>query len=399
MAISGPSTSLHKAGQVVGKQLEQDLGVPIELVSEGTSSKFNFELLNKGEVDFAIGSNVLYHKSQPAAGYSKIRTIIPLYEMYFLILHREEEKVSSLGDLIRGKKVGIGPRGSNTSKICKDIFNELGLDTTQYDPVYVGFDENSFDNPEIEICCFFTGLFNPRIKNMIEQPGVKIFDFEPIDPINQDSWRTTGICQKLWTYYPSIIPVKFFGDKPLRPVHTLSLQACLYGTEDTPSHEIQTLIEQIVIHKPSFMTSLSSLQGIDDSYSKNYFYPIHQGAYDYLHKNEPSFWERNVELIGLGLSILLFPLGILMPIYVQQRASRRKTRIRRYDRIIKELIEISMAPSSASLNRLKSMKRLTVTQLDKGTVHFDSEMQNLLLFFNQVETHVIRALENEVENT
>jgi TRAP-type uncharacterized transport system substrate-binding protein len=398
IAISKPSTSLNQIGKIVGKELSESskLNMDFEYIENTAGSYGNFEAIENGKARFAIGSNLMYDQQHAAFNFKNVRVILPLYKLVLLITHLDTLKASSLQDLVRNRKIGIGPKKSNTSKLCLYIFSELGLDTTDFTPVYSSYLENEVGKNGIEVSCQFTGLFNPRLKNLVARDSIEIFSLETDPKPFQSQWLLSGISQKLWTSSPYILPPSVFGNKPKKAIFTLSVQGCLYGSKDLDETEVYNLIEEMVKLKPNFMKKNAYFSDIDPNYSDNYFFPLHEGAIHFKNRMKPTFWERYIEAIGLIFSTVFFVGGIVIPFLIRQK--RRKAR--KYELIVKEVLEATLLENKTVSNQeLQKIKQRIIKKLSKDKIDYDDELQNLLLLILTSENQNRNYLANQANSS
>ncbi len=67
----------------------------------------------------------------------------------------------------------------------------------------------------------------------------------------------------------------------------------------------------------------------DEFNPQTFAFPVHTGTSAYLNRNQPSFWERYAEVVGLGASIIAVIAGAVSRYYSRWR-QRRKDRIDEY---------------------------------------------------------------------
>lgn len=389
LAISDPTTTLNPVGKILAKELSSDMNIHFDLIESGNSSFNNLKLVESGKADFTLASNVVYDTSHQASKFENVTTVLPLYRMALLVMYPDTLDDTSLNKLVYKKRVGLGPKNSNSATAILSVFKELGIDSSMFTPVFTSLDKNVIEKDKIEICCMFTGLFNPSLKNRLQSPNIKIFNFERNPDEKESSYVTYGICRKLWTNQPYIVPAHFFGNKPDQPIYTISLQCCLYANSKVKYSDIYSILESIANHKGNYIKKSSDLQDISFDLGNNYFFPINQGTINYLARETPSFWGQDV-VKEIVFTVVAYIVSAIFLYY-----NNRKKRLHRFELRVMQLVEISRNPDFEAWIKLQKLKRYTVLRLKRGKLDYDSDLQNLLLFFSHVETHVQKMLEKD----
>ncbi len=325
--VAEHSTSIATVEKNLIKGLDEDLGIKLKQEVETDGSNGNLKVLNSGLVDLSIAQNPYFEPNDSGYNYSNIRVILPLYKQVLLIVCPREDKGKSLPDMVRGKRVGLGPRGHVDEKFFSQLFKLLGVSADSYTPVYTSFEKNLVGD-SIDISFNLTGLFNNRITNMLESNSeLSIYSFDSVIKINQGS-ILESVCMKMWTTKPVIIPKGYFSSNQ-QTISTLSIWGCLFGHKDLNEEVVYKLIEGIVNNKNNYIKKNPELINIDPYYSDNYFYPLHNGAIMYKDKDKPTFIERYVEVFALIFSVFVFLIGIV-PTYKNFRDNVKKNRLDRY---------------------------------------------------------------------
>lgn len=394
IAIANRNTTLNPIGTIIANQLQQELSIEMTIIDTTSTAYDNFLSIESGKADLAIASNTFYHPQEQAYKFKNVRTIIPLFRMVFIVLYPDTITANSITELLSNKRVGIGPPNSNTARICIDIFRELGVEPTQYTPVYSSFETNVLSDT-IDVCCYFTGLFNQQIQNMLSKSNAQIFSLERenINPILfQSGSSVTGISKKMWTYSTYIIPRQLYKNKPKEPIYTLALQGCLYGSESLNEEFVYSVVESIVNNKSFYMKQNSFFQDIDPSYTDNYFYPLHKGAIRYKERDKPSFLEKNSEILSFFVSLIALVSGIVSPII----ANRRRKRKQKLELMAQELLKLSSLQnisSKSSEATIEKIKKQLIYLLETNKGSFDNNFQNLLTVLKLTELQVLNHSE------
>lgn len=335
MATSSKSASYLEVGQELAFILEQDLGTSIQVLSnESLGSNLNVKLLAQQEVDFALaqGDTRLEHGEEYRKGSNKIRTILPLYPEILFIIYPDSIKASSLEELVKGRRVGLGPAKGGTASFMQKLFDHYGISKESYTAVYTPYNENVISG-QIDISCALTGYNNDRVFKMLIDQHHKIFSLGEVELAFKGS-SVDGFCLVHGPARPFIIPKSTYMSQPHKPVLTVAVDATLLAHESIDKYLVHNIVASIFNNK-QFLASLNTLfSGLTEEFDYNNLnYPLHEGARMYLERDKPSFVERHGKLLG---SILLaIVTGI--PMLYRWNQQRKKDSI---DRFYNELMEI-----------------------------------------------------------
>ncbi len=339
IAITQKGTSIYKAGNAVKQQVELYSPYRFELVDTTTGSYENLSLLASGACDFTIIQNSLDYSR---CGYSSeildknIRTIMPLYMQIVFIIHPDSLKYDKLYDLVKGRRVGMGPETSGTAWLVKKIFHEFGLKDDDYTAVHTPFNENTV-NENIDISCSVTSFNNPRIIKMLEQDNLRLFSLDKPSTIEIEGSAVHGISMKNLTIEPCIIPRYTYSDKPETPVLTAGTMGLLLCRSEVPEDVVYEITKTIIEHKPLLLNEDPIFNGIREAFNTNILrFPVHPGANMYYERALPGFLEKYAEVIALIFTVLALLAGAITSISNWQRR-RKKNRI---DVYYKEILNI-----------------------------------------------------------
>jgi hypothetical protein len=118
---------------------------------------------------------------------------------------------------------------------------------------------------------------------------------------------------------------------------------------------------------------------INEGFNKEtLLFPLHQGTFSYLLRDQPTFFERYAESLALGLSIL----AVLYSAVQAVQARLRRNQKERIDVYFLEFLEIRSNKTVALEERVKKLDELfqraviqmTNEKLDKGDFHILSRL-------------------------
>jgi len=327
IAISDPSTSLYQVGMPIIKLLEKEMGVQFEIIDTTSGSVEHIKLLSEGKVDFTIALTTVNGNKfdEEKTGYDNIRTVSPLYNQSLFIIYPDSLKPKSLGGLIQDRRIGLGIKKGGTAQFTMQIMKELGIDSSEYTPIFTDNKDN-YCNDEIDVSCSFTSFNNNRIVNMLSNKDMRMFSLGDVERAFSGS-SVDGICKKLWIAKPQIVPKNSYYSKPEKPVLTVSVYTSLLCSKDLDKTFIQDITETIINNKSTLIKQNPVINQVsEDNLNEILFYPLHPGVHLYQERYQPSFLERYAEVIALLLSITLILSGGLSS-YRKWNLQRKKDRI------------------------------------------------------------------------
>ena len=325
IAISDPSTSMYHVGMPLVKLLEEEMNVHFDVIDTTSGSVEHIRLLSEGEIDFAIALATVSNDELTDINYDEISTVSPLYNQILFIVYNDSLHPKSLRDLIAGRKIGFGVEKGGTAQFTQKILKEFGIDTSEYIPVYSA-NENNVCGKNIDVSCSFTSFNNGRIINMLKQKHNRLYSLGNTGYVFNGS-SADGICKKLWTAKPLVIPKNTYYSKPSEPVLTVSVYTSLLCRTGIDDAFIQKLTETLVQKKSILIKDNPVINQIsEENLNGTHYFPLHQGVHQYLDRYKPSFIERYAESIALFLSIAIILSGAIKT-YAKWNKQRKKDRI------------------------------------------------------------------------
>ncbi len=344
LATSSKSASYLEVGQELAYLFETEPGVKLQVMSnEDMGSDLNVRLLGEQEVDFALaqGDTKMETPDLASAGLSDyhVKTVIPLYPEILFIIYPDTIKASTLNELVKGRKVGMGPKQGGTASFMKRLFGHYGIADDEYEAVYTSYSENVVSE-QIQVSCALTGYNNTRIQEMLTRKGLAIFSLGDANLANKGS-SVDGFCLIHGPARPFIIPKFTYTTKPKEPILTMAVDATLLAHSTVDKYVVYNLAEAIFENKQYLSSRNTLLTGITESFDhSNLNYPLHEGARMYLERDKPAFVERHGKLLG---SILL-ALVTGIPMVYRWNQQRKKDSI---DRFYKKLLKLEDRISAA----------------------------------------------------
>lgn len=260
-----------------------------------------------------------------------ITVITPLYPQILHILHRKNYVPENFKDLVTGKKIYAGLPNSGSSIIVKDLIHDFQIDENDIEFVDV---LNLF---EADVIIQFCDLIS--FAELKDLQGFSFYSLDTLSNLGKGS-IVEAICQRYPQYEPYVLPKMVYGEFLKEPILTISNEAILVCRKDLDESLVFDIAQLIHENKQAF-NDISPLlyHGISEKYDvRNLAFSLHPGARKYLERDMPTYFERNSNLIGVLLTILIALISGSFTIY-NFRKIRKKNKI---DKYYQQLINIRL---------------------------------------------------------
>ncbi|NPD46198.1 TAXI family TRAP transporter solute-binding subunit [Lentimicrobium sp. S6] len=355
IAALNKGTSNFQAGELIVKELKNDIGINFRFDSTAVGSLGNVKLLMENKADFAIIQNTLDYED---LGYSKdelnrnIRTVLPLYTHNLFIIYQKADAHQNIVELFRGKKVGLGPKDGGTAWFVEELLSYYGLQEGDYTPVYTKYNENMVGET-IDISCSVTSYNNPRIVSMMRNPELDIFSLGNPSNIAIGGSSVNGINLRNNTLFPFIIPKDTYVNTPTEPTLTISTFGVLICRVGLDEDLVYNMMESIVQNKALIITENPIFNIIHEEFNhSNLRFPLHDGVNMYLDRSKPSFLVKYAEVIALIITLLVIFSGSLRSLNNWSKLKKKNRIDVYYQKIIDLDIEIKNSNSKDKLQEL-----------------------------------------------
>ncbi len=396
LACSAPGSSIHDVGRCMAASWTMS-GSPVAIdTGRDLTPILNVRRIVEGRDELAITTNELDESEEApfARGADRsVRTLLPLYPQIFFVIHRDSIHAASLKELIRGRNVVLGPAESGTARFARRLFASLGIDSTEYHPVYTSYNDRRL-NDTSDICCALTGFTTPSIAAMLSAPGVALFSLDDYELMGRGS-LVEGFCMNYQGSRPFIVPKGLYGDAPRAPVLTLAVDAVLVATERMEPEQVRLLVKSLLDHQQSLAQQSPLLREMTERFdARNLRYPLHPGMIMYLERNEPSFLERYIDVFGVAVSMVVAIVGGVSAM-VRWNARRRKQRI---DVYYARLLEIERTVGTLTdagayaeaLARVRELRRAAFAQLIEEKLAADESFRIFIAFADDLRDEIER---------
>ncbi len=325
LIATGAKYSRHyRIGRHLADIINRESSYRLKPDTLGEGSIHNCNQILEGRTQFALAQNDVPLPQHQG----KLRTVLPLYPQLLFIIYADSLQPQSLGDLIVGRKIAIGPRTGGTAPFTRNFLSLHGIDTTEYEFVYSHYDENTISD-SIAVSISLTGYNNKRIEEMLLDKGGRIWSLDDPTKLGQGS-SVEGFCLQYPYARPFVIPRNTYQNDPAEAVLTIALDNLLLAHESVDEQVIYDLVNTIFEKREVLANEDVLFRFIDDQFdTKSLQFSLHPGVKNYLNRNKPTFYERYAELLALLITLVTVSVGG-MSTFWRWNKRRKKDRIDRY---------------------------------------------------------------------
>jgi TRAP-type uncharacterized transport system substrate-binding protein len=312
-------TPNEEFAKTLEKTLESDYNVDI-MLKKAEHVQEVIDSLQAGYIDMGLVENFTQ------AG-ENIRTVVPVYPKALHLFYQAEVSPNSFQDLFYDRPAYIGPMGSSSYKFMNELFSFYNMDTTRLNITE--------DMAQADVLALFRIIMTKE--ELVPFRGYKLYSMDNPEQIEQGA-EVEGIALQFPRVRPFIIPEKTYGELTSEPVVTISTDMMYVVREGLGSVAVADLIRSMFASREEFVHLHSSFYyGIIEDFDRSKLsYPLHNGARQYLNRDEPGFFERYAELAGVLFTISL-AIGSGLISLSKWRKQRKKDEV---DVFYGELIEI-----------------------------------------------------------
>lgn len=337
----------------------EDGGFNVRFISAENAIEAN-RLVAQGKADLTFimnHSNFIPEKLGSESG--KLRTICPMYErLLFLFSKLPVDDTLNAGELLEGKSVGIEVLDGETHTNFQEMLKSGQIDNVRI----ISRDEDP------DLIHFWGTYYGPRATHLLET-GWKEVSMHP-------SWiNFTALNDPALN--PYVLPA-IPGVEESRNLNTLSTQTLLVGNSHLKDRAVFELSKYIYQHRLDLMKYDLRYRSIKEVFDiSELLYPLHEGSNDYLRRHQPTFVERNADVLALVLSSCLVLLGAIQAVRNRIRR-KKKERIDLYfleflDIRSKEIHRDEMITLLDDLLK-RALVQMTAEKMDKHDFHIFSRL-------------------------
>ncbi len=317
-------TRLPRIGADIAEVLEKQNGWEVTVLSGQEYYFFaNVGLIDAGEADFAFTSSDVAVEGQ------NVRTVLPLYPEILVVLYAESlGNPQTLEELLRGRRVGVGPKELPYSQYFLRIIRDFGIDRRTFTPVYHPIGETGLGTGQMDVLFTFIGT-NPLDLGKLIAAGNRFFSFD--DPsLEGRGSNVDGYLMHHPNLQSFVIPKNTFGKYPAEPVLTLAVPITIITQSDMSNDVVYNFVAAIFENSSSLFRKNPVLGFLSQNFDNTKLrFPLHEGTLQYLNRDQPKFLERYAEVMALMLSVAIVLVGALTTVR-RLLLRRKKDRIDAY---------------------------------------------------------------------
>lgn len=277
----------QRYGQLLQAAAADDLPDLKITLKQSEGSQTNVERVATGKADYTIAAAdaVEKYKLENGPGEDRLRGCARLYDDYVQLVVRHDSKVAEAKEL-RGKKVGVGQRGSGVRLIAERVLRAAGLDPdkdVEAEPSGIGKALRQLENGEIEGFFWSGGLPTTSIRELSQRTDVRLV---PLGDLIDELHAQRGASRH---YRAAVMPADAYPDaQDNAAVPTLAV-ANLLVTTDRADPELTERLTRTVIDSRDHIGQQVHAAQLVDLRTAIYTDPLalHDGARRYYRSVKP----------------------------------------------------------------------------------------------------------------
>jgi hypothetical protein len=283
------------------------------------------KLIDDEKIDIGIVKNdVDLH-----GGYSNVRTLMPLFPDVLLILCRSDSG-NSIQNLFAKNKAAMILDKKEERNVIDLFLKKNGASTENMGEIHAA-DSAALTEAlnDYDVLVLFASLNSNSVRNILRNWNGTIYSLDDPKLMGQGS-MVDGFCMAYPKALPFIIPKGTYGRWPLQPVLTFAVYDVLVCNKNLDEHLVYDMLKNIYDMQSTLAEDNFEFGLLDaDVESHKFSFPLHEGAIKYMLRDKPTFWERESEVLGLIITLVVLASGGLTTLlkYFKQR---RKDRVDTY---------------------------------------------------------------------
>jgi TRAP-type uncharacterized transport system substrate-binding protein len=352
------------------------------------------KLVNEGSIDIGIVKNDVEINS----GFHNVRTLLPLFPDVLLILARDDS-ASSVQGLFQNRKAAMILDKAEEMNVIERFLKKNGTTTENITQIHAADSGAILDAlNENDILILFASLNSASVKNILRSWNGTIYSLDNPALMGKGS-IVDGFCLAYPKALPFIIPKGTYGRWPLEPVLTFAVYDVMVCHKDLDEHIAYDMLQRIYDMRQSLSEENFEFGMLESNFESHKFsFPLHTGAMKYITRDQPTFWERESEVIGLILSLLVIGSGSITTLYKYLK-QRRKDRV---DTYYQKVLYVSNQARQTNDTR-KKKQYLDELFLIRNNAFDQLISENLdaneaFTIFGNLLNSAIRELEQDIQN-
>ena len=312
----GPNEKIAKTMKAF---LEREFNVEIELV-KSSSSYANLDSLAGNKIDMGLIENYVPYQNG-------INSAFIFYDKILHIFYKGDQP-TTFRELIYGRRVFVDAQNSPSYDVMMDLFEFYQIDQDQVDVAV------NMSDAEV-VMRLSTLLADEELQYFSD---FKLYSLDKIHDYRIGGSSVEGISLKYPRIRPYVIPKGMYSNLTTDPVITISIDVVMMVRSGMRSIAVRDLT-QTILRNPQTFTAIDPQLGAElkEGFDRGKLtFPLHEGAREFLDRDEPGFFERYAELAGVTFSIVIAIIGGIISI-TRWQAQKKKDKV---DEFYKDLLKI-----------------------------------------------------------
>ncbi len=368
-------------GGVLARVLSQRLDRIDVRAVESAGGAGNIRQLERGEAELAFVAN-------DVTGSSGARAIAPLYDEVLQIAVRPGIAADGI-EVLRDRRIAIGPDGSGTNAIARRVLAHFGLIghvTLREVPHLEAAD--AFARGDVDAIFVLAGLRAPAIERVLAVPGARLL---ALGDANDRGSVLEGVRVDAPFLAVAVIPARTYGEEPARALGSLGVRAVLVARADLSDDLVFDITRTLFEQKVRLASEDRLFSHLSESFDPGILqFPLHAGSVRYYRRNDPPFIVAWADTLSLSLTALVMAGSGLAAL----RTARRRRRKHRVERYYSEIQAASLARGSAheiatlvaAKERLQSIRRRAFDELMADRLEAD---ESFTIFQDYVRSELL----------
>lgn len=392
IAAGTQGSAVHRLGTTLADTFNAHVGSVRVSVVEGEETRDSMKTLLEGNAELAVAFSDVDAEGD-------VRTLVPLYELYLYMVVWDDLGVEEVPDL-KGRKIGVGPKGSGTDDVARHLFDHYALGKDDVNLVNASYRDtkNSFLERKLDAVFVLASTDSDAVGDMLAAPGAKLLSLD-------DPGRIAPVMDGIRTTNPfvvsHIIPKHLFGAKPDKPTGVIGVNALLVARSDLSDDVARDLTRAVYENKVELGRKEPRLRDLSEPMETNLLrFPLHPGAMQYYSRDEPPAIFKWAETISLAITVCLLSWSGLAAFAARRRARKKGF----LDDLFKEFVRVvnsydeegetqpdQMTHDELQVIRekLQALRRRSFEALTAGTV----EATNAFVVFNDYLRYELQEIE------
>jgi TRAP transporter TAXI family solute receptor len=401
-ATTSKGTSYNEVGGLVTELINKNDNIHFTMLEGSELGSFvNCKKIYRNEVDFAIAQNDTkvsgFLDGEGSVVDSKIRTVIPLYPEILFVVYADTIVANDIKELVTGRRIGVGPFNSGTHRFFEAYLKHCGIDSTAFKFVHSSWAENVVSD-KIDISVNVGGYNASAVVDMLNTKKCKIFSLGDYRLYGKGS-PVEGFCMNYTTARPFIIPMQTYSYGPKEPVLTLAVDAVLLCNKDVDANDVYTIVDELMKNSKILVDKNPLLSSINSKFDQGTLnFPLHEGTIRYLERDEPSFIEKHIDIIGFLTTILMAGSGVLLAFFRKMKAAKKDRIDEYYEKVL--TIEKTMSEINSSDEIKASLDKLHLIKQDAFKALIEEKLlanESFNIFLGLTDTIIIRLEKKKEE--